>query len=140
MNTRNLLFLSFIASLLQGPLLPQVAAEGFLVVLAGGNITPKVLFALFASGIIFDSLGGKTIGATSFIFLLFALLLYFLRNQIFAKKAIFAALVVFLVDFTRSYFVFGTFSPWLLVFVFVVAYVLFHFAISSDFESEINLR
>jgi hypothetical protein len=115
-NTRLTLALSVLLSFLEGPLLPFVFFEGVLPVL---NQNPGTLFA---AGLIFDLVQGKTLGLTSATLLVFGIFFYFLRDQILERKVFVAGFVV-LFNMIRQRLVFGDFSLWNYILVFLLIIV-----------------
>lgn len=103
MKARILLLLAVVFSLLQGPFLPSVFAEGFFVVAA-----PRRLALLFLTGFLFDLLQGVRLGVTSILFLVVVFGASALGGGLSQKPQVLAA-VVFLTDIVRARLLFGEF-------------------------------
>lgn len=106
MKARILLLLATIFSLLQGPFLPSVFAEGFFV--AAALLAPRRLALLFLTGFLFDLLQGVRLGVTSILFLVVVFGASAVKGGLFGKPQVLAA-VVFLTDIVRARLLFGEF-------------------------------
>lgn len=110
MKNSFFLFLSLIFAISQGPFLPVVLAEGLLVVMliyanTDSNrmrISTNSWVSLFVSGLVFDLVQGKTLGTTSLIFGVGALVLSLRSPWVFS-------LVALALGLARSRLVFGEF-------------------------------
>lgn len=103
MTTYLFLLLSLVFALLQGTLLPPVFTEGMLVILfILDKSNSRGFLGIFFAGLIFDLIQSHTLGLSSLIFLLTALVTVVLRNQFFLQKPVYLAIISFLLLIARS--------------------------------------
>ncbi len=107
MKNKYFLVLSIFFALLQGPLISPVFIEGLLVsMLISTNtemrINTKVLASLFLGGLIFDLVQDTTLGMTSLIFGISALILHYMGKSGLKNHAFWGA-VASLITIIRGY-------------------------------------
>lgn len=110
MSTRIFLLLSVIFAFLQGAFLPQVLIEGVLVVGLVLFTRPQKAFpGLLLGGVIFDLVQSQILGVTSSIFLIFALVLVLIKNDIPVQKPLVTASLAIILTIVRAKIVFDSF-------------------------------
>lgn len=108
MRFRTFLLLSLVFSFLQGPFLPPVFAEGFLVVIfVLYNPPQRFLPALFLLGFIFDLFQSQTLGVSSILFLAWGGLVFLLKNELPLKSPVLVGILVAVINVLRAKTVFG---------------------------------
>ncbi len=110
MNGRIFILLCLVFAILQGPLLPPVLLEGFallsLISTDREQIRTDRLVVLFFSGLLFDLIQDRTIGVTSLIFGVAAVVFQLLgRSGI--KNPVFFAVGAVLANIVRAQILFG---------------------------------
>ncbi|MBI2268675.1 MAG: hypothetical protein HYU80_04550 [Candidatus Blackburnbacteria bacterium] len=119
MSSHIVLLLATIFSLVQGPLLPPVFLEGFLLVLIFLSInhskefvSSKTLFLVFGLSFTFDLIQGTKLGLTPILF--FGVLLFWTstKKEFFSKNPFFLGSLVVLSNLLRAKVVFGEFYFW----------------------------
>lgn len=129
MRTRIFLFLSLIFALLQGSFLPPVFFEGLLVVIfVLSNQPARVLSGLFVAGLLFDIVQTVHLGLTSVIFLIAALGMLSLKQEVPFSKPWVGAVVGALIVLARSKFVFGHIDLWAVALGGLIAFFVLSFA------------
>lgn len=110
MSLRIFLLLSVIFAFLQGAFLPQVLIEGVLVVGLVLFTRPQKAFpGLLLGGVIFDLVQSQILGVTSSIFLIFALVLVLIKNDIPVQKPLVTASFAIILTIVRAKIVFDSF-------------------------------
>lgn len=140
MKGHTFLLLSLILSLLQGPFLPVVFAEGILFFLfVPSHSGRRFLPFLFLSGIIFDLVQGHALGITSLLFVSAGMFLYLVKEQFLFNKSLFIGSLVFILNIIRGKLIFGI-VPWPEAVLAGLIAVFIHIFISGPFEGKFKIR
>ncbi len=126
MSSRIFLVLSLIFSLIQGPFLPLVFAEGMLIVfyLWSNNFDKNFVWP-FIAGLIFDLIQDQTLGLTSLIFLFTSLFLKQMRGNLPLHRSWILAFVSILVTLIRSQIVLGVVPVVSLIVLYSLSFILY---------------
>lgn len=140
MQIRTLFLLSVIFAFLQGPVLPAVFVEGFLLILVvlgeydeKGLLSNKAFLQVFGFSFVFDLIQGQSLGLTSLLFLAISFGLAVFKRNLFARKEVFLAVIVVCISFIRAKVVFGSFYPLSLLFIFFVTFFYARFVRRPDY-------
>lgn len=144
MKNRLFLLLTLIFTFLQGYLLPPVFFEEILVVIfAVSRPLSKSAPLLFIAGMALDLLQNQRLGATSLIFLLFALFVNLSKPQVrFQTKGglLYLLFLVTILDVSRAKIIFSNLFEGAILVSICFAFLIFHFIWQPSTEGGIRIR
>lgn len=140
MKSRTFLLLSLIFSLLQGPFLPAVFAEGILFSLfVPSHSGRRFLPFLFLSGVIFDLFQGRALGVTSLLFISTGTFLSLEKEQVSFNRPLFIGSLAFILNIIRGKLIFGI-IPWPEASLAGLIAVLIYIFVSGPIEGKLKIR